>query len=97
MTHFKLNVDGGLSRRYLFELLDAMNGCLVENLVLDGIRYAQPDLLAKIAQALPELRGLTLIYRACDLQLTANFIEWPLPSWEYASHFSAFKKLQYFG
>ena len=96
LTHLKIGFDGGISRDQIFYLLHALNGCCVEHFILDGIRYAEPDLLDWIAQVLPELRELFLMYRSCDIQYRAQFIDWPRPSWEYASHFVHFKKLQYF-
>ncbi|KAK7690476.1 hypothetical protein QCA50_005574 [Cerrena zonata] len=97
LTHFKIDVNGGIKKDVILDLLDALKGSSVESLILDGIRYAELDLLDKIAQALPNLLDLVLIYRDSDRQLRPEFIEWPHASWEYASHFSSFKRLQYIG
>ncbi|KAK7690474.1 hypothetical protein QCA50_005572 [Cerrena zonata] len=97
LTHFKIEVNGGIQKDLIFDLLDALDVCSLKTLVLDGIRYAQPDLIDKIAQTFPNLFDLVLIYRACDIQFQPGFIEWPCAAWEYASHFSSFKNLHYLG
>lgn len=96
LTHFKLDIEGGLHRREIFSLLDSLSGAPIQFFVLDGLRYAAPDLFDRIAGALPQLEYLTLCYRESDIQFRTKDASWPFATWEYAPHFANFHHLRRF-
>ncbi|CAL1706712.1 unnamed protein product [Somion occarium] len=96
LTHFKLETSGGLHRQNLFTLLDVLNGSSIRFLVLDGLRYAAPDILDRIASALPQVEYLTLCYRESDIEYRTKETPWPFAAWEYAPHFANFTRLRRF-
>ena len=97
LTHLKV-VPGssGLHHAEIKDLLDALAGSPMQHLVLDGIYYAEVDLLDLISAACPELVSLTLSYRQGTRQVKSEKILWPRSSWEYAPHLANFRKLTHF-
>ncbi|CAL1716977.1 unnamed protein product [Somion occarium] len=96
LTHFKLEISDGLDRQNLFTLLDALNGASIRFLVLDGLRYAAPDLLDRIASAMPQLEYLSLHYKESDTVPRTIAASWPFATSEYAPHFANFTLLRWF-
>ncbi|GJE96215.1 hypothetical protein PsYK624_124090 [Phanerochaete sordida] len=68
-------------------------------LVLEGINHAPPRLLARIAEALPALEGLTLVYRERSIEQDSGPIaaRWPALAWEYAAALARRSRLEHFG
>ncbi|CAL1717013.1 unnamed protein product [Somion occarium] len=97
LTHFKLAVECGIEPDDLFDLLRQLHGAPLQYLVLDGLRYAHPDLLDRIAQAFPNLISLSLLYRESPIQYKSGFANWPHASWEYAPRLANFNHLRYLG
>ena len=97
LTHLKLCSDIGYERHTLFPLITALSQTSVRYLSLDGIGYAEPDLLNHIVLSLPQLTALTLVYRESPIQHHPKPARWPQPVWEYASLLSGLSKLEYFG
>ncbi|KAJ3474078.1 hypothetical protein NLI96_g12661 [Meripilus lineatus] len=78
LTH--LCLEGGrpgIFLRQTRELLLALNPAPLQVLILDGLYYAEPDLLDTIAGIFPNLRALTLLYR----QTRSRVSTWPRTSW----------------
>ncbi|THH00378.1 hypothetical protein EW026_g2153 [Hermanssonia centrifuga] len=97
LTHFKIEMDFGLDRNMIFDLLDALRGVPMQYFVLDGILYAEPELLDRIAEAFPDLISLTLGYRDSIRQTLTKPTDWPHATWEYARRLATFQHLRYFG
>ncbi|CCM06320.1 uncharacterized protein FIBRA_08572 [Fibroporia radiculosa] len=97
LTHFKLEVEYGLGRDELADLISALRGAPMDTLILDGLAYVGLDLFADISSAFPGLRSLTLFRRENSLQRRCSRSRWPEPSWTYASYLSRFTNLQHFG
>ncbi|KAI0076035.1 hypothetical protein K474DRAFT_1315647 [Panus rudis PR-1116 ss-1] len=97
LERFKLVVNGGLNRREILDLLNALSHSRLKYLVIDGIRWADPVILDTIAQTFPQLESLVLHYRQNDIQYRCKAALWPCPTWEYAAHLTNFQCLRYFG
>lgn len=97
LTHFKLSATFGISDFVFLDLLDALHGAPMQCFVVDGTRYAPPDLLARIGDAFPALRSLTLTYRDSDRQAKSGGARWPAPTWAYARALAPLRALRHFG
>lgn len=96
LTHLKVVAGhSGLHQPELKDLFDALSGTSIQYLVLDGIYYAEVDVIDTIASALPDLLCLTLSYRQGTRQKSEKVL-WPRSSWEYAPHLAKFRNLQHF-
>lgn len=96
-THLKLDITYGLVQDEVVELLESLRGVAVQYFVLNGTFYAELDLFDLISESMPDLLSLTVVRRESLRQTEAKLAMWPYASWEYASHFVHFRKLQHFG
>lgn len=97
LTHLKVVAGpSGLHQPEIKDLLDALSGSPLQYLVLDGIYYAETDLLDTISAACPDLLSLTLSYRQSTRQVKSEKVLWPRSSWEYAPHLANFRQLKHF-
>jgi hypothetical protein len=97
LTHFKVQISFGITDAELFHLLDGLRSAPnLQVLVLEGLLDADLAIIDYIAEACPNLLGLTIIRRENDRQHETKFIKWPHPSADYALRFSSFSKLRYF-
>ncbi|KAF4613181.1 hypothetical protein D9613_011123 [Agrocybe pediades] len=96
MTHFKLHMDWGVPDPEALDILRAIHLAPLEVLVLEGLADAEFELFDRIAEQFPELIALTLVRRQNRNQHQNKLALWPRPSWEYAQHVRAFKKLKHF-
>lgn len=102
LTHLSITlVHGGARRESIFTLLDALaypRAPHMRVLYIDGLLYARPDLIARIASACPALETLVLIYWGQKRPEAPSLpIPWPLPSYEYVPAFAGFRNLKHFG
>lgn len=98
LTHFKIHCQWGMDHASFIELMDVLR--LAPNmriLALDGLMYGGVDIIDTIADACPQLEGLTLILRDSERQSRRALVEWPHPSYEYAARFHRFLQLHHFG
>jgi hypothetical protein len=97
LTHFKIQTGFGIADAELSELLDGLR--LAPNLqvlILEGLLDVGLGIIDYIAEACPNLLGLTLIRRHNERQHETKLTKWPHPSADYASRLSSFSKLRYF-
>ncbi|KAK7690468.1 hypothetical protein QCA50_005566 [Cerrena zonata] len=93
LTHLKIGIEDGIYSGAMFDLIDTLSGSSLECLVLTGVINTEPDLLDRIARALPNLLELTLIgYTAVEMGST----EWTQNVLDYAPYFSLFRRLRLF-
>lgn len=99
LTHFMVDTHYPMDQEDLFMLVDALRGAPLQILALSGVRYAGLDLIDRIAEAFPDLVGLTLIHRYKVIKdfERARLSMWPHASWEYAPRFGAFSRLEHLG
>ncbi|KZT30758.1 hypothetical protein NEOLEDRAFT_34055 [Neolentinus lepideus HHB14362 ss-1] len=100
LTHFKLHTRWPMEKAQIFRLIRALEGAPLKILVLSYIRYAGLDLLDRIAEAFPDLVGLTLMHRRKYTRFhptLVRFSVWPHASWEYADRLRRFKSLEHLG
>ncbi|KIK52434.1 hypothetical protein GYMLUDRAFT_251257 [Collybiopsis luxurians FD-317 M1] len=74
LTHLKLTSQWGQSDDEVIDLLEALRTSPLEVLLIDGLRDANLILFQCIAEWFPGLRGLSLIRRDSNRQLTAKAI-----------------------
>jgi hypothetical protein len=97
LTHFKVHTRLGIANSALSDLLRALRlSPNLQVLVLEGLAGGGLDIIDSIAEACPNLLGLTLIRRHNDRQTSTKLALWPHTSAEYASRFPAFSRLRYF-
>jgi hypothetical protein len=97
LTHFKLYARHGVPDSIILDVLDALRSAPLEVLVLEGIAQGSLATIDRIAEHFPNLLGLTLVRREDERPHENKLATLPHFSWEYASRFSAFKRLEYFG
>ncbi|EKM58503.1 uncharacterized protein PHACADRAFT_252878 [Phanerochaete carnosa HHB-10118-sp] len=97
LTHVNLHFSDGLPEFETFALIYALQRAPLRLLVLKGIDCAHTHLIEYIAEAFPELFGLTLSYRESPLQQRLREASWPCSSWEYAACLARFSRLEHFG
>lgn len=78
------------------ELLIALDGFPIHDLVIDGLAEGKPTLIENISQRLPNINSLTLFRRQSSRQRISVPCPWPQPPWMYASRFSGFFNLRSF-
>ncbi|PBK69014.1 hypothetical protein ARMSODRAFT_957325 [Armillaria solidipes] len=78
------------------ELLVALHGFPIHDLVIDGLAEGKPTLIENISQRLPNINSLTLFRRQSSRQRISVPCRWPQPPWVYASRFSGFSNLRSF-
>ncbi|KAI0072765.1 hypothetical protein K474DRAFT_1667447 [Panus rudis PR-1116 ss-1] len=97
LKRLRIVVHGGLFREEILELIDALSYAPLKSFILDGIQWADPTLLVRIAQKLPHLESLVLLYRDSERQMSRKYAVWPHPPWIYAQQLSNFPRLRHFG
>ena len=97
LTHFKLYVRAGVPDTIILDMLHALRIAPLEVLVLEGIAQGNLAIIDHIAEHFPQLLGLTLLRQEDEHQHEGKLAAWPHFSWEFASRFSAFERLQHFG
>lgn len=96
LTHFRLELECGLVRDELVQLLSALAGAPLRVLALEGVAHVDDDLFARLAGAFPALTALTLIRRQNMRQTTSRPSHWPGTTAEYARRLAAFPALRHF-
>lgn len=100
LTHFHCQTHAWqrMDDLAVFDLLEALRlSPNLQVLVLRGLACAGLEVIGRIADACPNLSGLTLISNYDNEGLDNNHGDsWPHTSSEYASRFSAFSSLHYF-
>ncbi|GJE96189.1 hypothetical protein PsYK624_123820 [Phanerochaete sordida] len=97
LVELKISMSYGIDDLVVDALLAALEGSALRYFVLDGTTYGEPQLIDEIAQKLPDLRSLTLIYRDSYRQTKGKAANWPRPTWEYARRLGRFRQLSHFG
>jgi hypothetical protein len=97
LTHFKLYARHGVPDSIILDVLNALRSAPLEVLVLEGIAQGSLATVDRIAEHFPNLLGLTLMRREDERQHENKLATLPHFSWQYASRFSAFRRLQHFG
>ncbi|KAF8993321.1 hypothetical protein BDQ17DRAFT_1431817 [Cyathus striatus] len=95
LTHISISTMYGMQEWVLESLLVSLSYCPMEVLDLD-LNFHSTDLatIQEIANNCPNIRGLTLITR--NESDETRVVDWMHPSWEYASYFTLFRRLEYF-
>ncbi|KAF8993424.1 hypothetical protein BDQ17DRAFT_1331697 [Cyathus striatus] len=95
LTHISISTMYDVPPWALESLLIALSYCPMEVLNLD-LNYHTPAFttIREIANKCPNIRGLTLILRKESDE--TGVVDWMHPSWEYASYFTMFRRLEYF-
>ncbi|KAF8993304.1 hypothetical protein BDQ17DRAFT_1453196 [Cyathus striatus] len=98
LTHLKISTRIWLEERFIFSLLDALShgSAPLKVFVLDGIMEGSLELFDRISASCPQLLGLTINRRENFHQRQCHPATWPHATWEYASHFAGFQRLEYF-
>ncbi|EKM58492.1 uncharacterized protein PHACADRAFT_207305 [Phanerochaete carnosa HHB-10118-sp] len=96
LTHLKISLTYGIPSFIVDELLAALEGSALQYLVLDGTTYGEPEIIDDVAQKLPNLKSLTLVYRDSYRQSKEAPANWPYPTWEYAQRLGRFHHLSHF-
>ena len=96
LTHFRLELEYGLVRDELAQLLPALAGAPLRVLALEGVSHVDDDLFTRLAGAFPALTALTLIRRQNTRQTTSRPSHWPGTTAEYARRLAAFPALRHF-
>ena len=78
------------------DLLTALRNAPLEVLVFSGLTYIDEDLFAGLADAVPGLTTLALLYRHNDSQDDCEPSRWPGTTHQYASYLAAFPRLKTF-
>lgn len=100
LTHLRLEPRLGFNEEEIRMILSALHSAPMQDLVLDSLTYAEPEVFDLISDAFPNLRSLTLSYRGSG---GGNFgdsnrreARWPYTSLEYAPRFANFTHLEHF-
>lgn len=98
LTH--LMIAQGQGRRFdrgrVDMLLAALRGTSLKVLALSGLGYVGEDLFVGLAEAVPALSALTLIFRQHTRQSEHKTSRWPGTTYQYASYLAAFPRLKVF-
>lgn len=98
LTQVKLIARLGINEKDIRMIISALHSAPIQDLVLEGLTYAEPDLLDLISDAFPKLRSLTLYdwdnEFGSDRRESAH---WPRASREYALRLTKFECLRHFG
>ena len=97
LAYFKVEAGPeGIIREAVIDLLHATSGSSMRRLSLDGIHWADPQILREIGLCFPHLESLSLQYRQSLRQTRTESARWPAPTWEYATAFSSLRLLKHF-
>lgn len=97
LTHLVISAFHPFDRQFLLEMLTVLHPVPLEQLVIDGISYADPSLFEHIRAMQPTLASLTLKYRSgLARHLRIAPAPWPRASWEYAQEIARFPRLTHF-
>ncbi|KAK7442766.1 hypothetical protein VKT23_016013 [Stygiomarasmius scandens] len=96
LTHLKLDFIVPIRDSEVINFLIMLgNLATLQVLALNGIEDGSLALVTRIAKIFPDLKGLTLFRSGVAQDSFAG--DWPSYTWEYASIFSRFNRLEYFG
>lgn len=98
LTHLAIAAYDPFDEEFLRELINVLRPAPLQQLVLDGVHYADLELFHSIRAAFPELTTLTIKHRGGTRENgRSDSTSWPRATWEYAHAVSLFPNLTHFG